>query len=112
MRTSRDLPFNAPYACTGMRESINQLFLTIFLLPIHTQLNPELNQGPAPPGLTHLTYSWRAKQVRKKTKYKPKKCLRTRVYVYQAISPPIIVQYFNLSFHSMFALLHCETSVS
>ena len=85
VRNMPGVPFDAPYACTGMHESGNPLFINILLLSIHTilvtNLNHELNQGVAPLGLTHLTYHWRAKQVRDKTRNKRSKRVCMRVYV-------------------------------
>ena len=63
VRNMRGLPFNVPYACTGMQEFGNLLFLIILSQSIHTPLCPQsltLPEG-APPGLTHLTYRWRAR---------------------------------------------------
>ena len=51
MRTSRGLPFNA---CVNARACT-----CILGKPAHLNLNHELDQGVAPPGLTHLTYRWR-----------------------------------------------------
>ena len=51
--------------------------LSFFLNPYQDH---ELYQGVAPPGLTNLTYRWRARQERKKTSHKRGKRLCTRVY--------------------------------
>ena len=56
--------------------------LTILFLTIHTNHNHELNQGVAPPGLTHLTYHWRERasgNVTRNTSEANRIC--TRVYV-------------------------------
>ena len=49
--------------------------------PTNPHLNYELHQGVAPPGLTYLTYRWKAKQGREETEHKQSKRLCTRVYV-------------------------------
>ena len=58
MRTSPDLPSNA---CMNARACTS-----ILGKPAHLDLNHELHQGVAPPGLTHLTYRWRVKQGEEK----------------------------------------------
>ena len=73
VRNTCGLPFNAPYACTGMHEFGNQLILTILFLSINTHLNHELNQGLAPPGLTHSSGAAERDQVRERTKHKQSK---------------------------------------
>ena len=73
MRNTLGLPLNAPYACTVMHETVNQPFQS-FLLQQSIPLNHELNQGVAPPGFTHLTYCWRAKQVEEKKEKKQNTC--------------------------------------
>ena len=62
--------------CTRM--AISYLNLLFFHNTYHYH---ELYQGMAPPGLTSLTYRWRAKQGRKKTGHKRGERLCTRVYV-------------------------------
>ena len=81
LRTSRGLPFDASYACTGMHQFGDQLSLTISFLSVHTHHNLELNQGVAPPGLPHLTYRWRTKQVRERTNQQQSNGFCACVYV-------------------------------
>ena len=82
MPNTRGLPFNAPYACTAMHKSVNALFVPLLFPTIHTKHNHGLNQGVAPPGLTHLTYRWRERasgSVARKTSEANRLC--TSVYV-------------------------------
>ena len=73
MRTSRGLPFNA---CVNARACTST-----FGKPAHLNLNLELHQGVAPPGLTHLTYRWRVKQGDAENEAQAKSSLCIGVYV-------------------------------
>ena len=46
VRNSRGLPFNAPYACTGMHEFSNLLLLPSFFPTIHTTISNSTRGWP------------------------------------------------------------------
>ena len=103
VRTSLGLPFSASYACTGMHEFGNLLFLTILCQSIHTPLcQQSLTEPGGGPSWAYSPYlplenvnKWecRAKHKRGRT-------------CFTLIAPLIIVQSSNQSLYSMFALLH------
>ena len=103
VRTSRGLPVNASYACTGMHEFGDQLFLTILSQSIHTPLYPQsLIQpgcGPSWAYSPHLPLE-NVNKWECRTKHKRGRACFT------AISPLIIVQSSHRSLYSTFALLH------
>ena len=53
----------------------------MFGKPTNLPHNHELHQGLAPPGLTYLTYRWRAKQGEEKNEAQAKSSLCIGVYV-------------------------------
>ena len=65
VRNTLGLPLNASYACRVMQGVSNHTDQWLFFLLIHTSIT-KLYQGVAPPGLTYLTYPWKAKQGEKK----------------------------------------------
>ena len=95
--------------CTRTAISYSNQSLFFFLNPYQDH---ELYQGVAPPGLTYLTYRWRARQEKRKTSHKRGKRLCTCVCSNHPISPLINVQSSNMSLYSMFALLHCTFTIT
>ena len=117
-RTSCGLPFNAPYARTGMHEVGDLPFLTILSQSIHT---PLCSQSLTQPGggrswaysPSTLPNAREREEMREETETQAKQTsMHSCVCSNLSTSPLFIVQSSNQSLYSMFALLHGSSSVS
>ena len=103
VRTSPGLRFNASYACTGMHEFGNLLFLTILSQSMQTPLCPQSLTQPG--GGTSWAYSPYL-PLENVIKWECGTKHQRGGTCFTLVSPLIIVQPCNQSLYAMFALLH------
>ena len=107
MRNTCGLPFNAPYACTGMHQSCNRVFEPFLFQQSIPLLITNSTRGWPLLGLLTLPTAGEREKVSEENETQAKQAfMHACLYSNQSISPLIIVQSSNLSLYLTFELQH------